>query len=135
MAVSANTFILVVAFYAINVQSECSFIEPVEKFGPIVSTKAYAVLRYENGKETTSSCIVYDVTPEGVTDTHFKQDGTNETYSGKFKRSKCDPGKLNAEGMIGSPNRRFVVYEDTEFDFIIFRACYENTGRPINFII
>lgn len=132
MTVSANTLIIILAFYATNVQSECSFIEPVEKTGPIKVLTAHVILRYENGKEKTSSCITSDVSPEGVTDTHFKLDGTNETYSGKFVISKCNPGKFHAEGMVGSPNTRFLVYEDTENLYYIFRACYENTGRLLH---
>lgn len=128
MTVATSTFVIILAFYANNVHSECSFIEPVEKLSTISTAKAYTVLRYENGKENSTSCIESYVTATGVTEIYMKPDGTSESSGGKFKLSKCNPGKLITEGTI-IPNTRFAVYEDTEFGFIIFRACYKNTGH------
>lgn len=126
---SSQIIIIFLTIFINNVKSDCSFIDPVEsKISREGNTSWHMVLRYENGKENSTSCITSYVTEESVMDVHTNPDGSNFSFGGKFIISKCSPGKFSVEGMVGSPSTRYVVYVDYEELFLVFRACYENTG-------
>lgn len=126
---ASKIIIIFLTIYISYVKSDCTFLDPVEvKLSRDGNTSWYMVLRYENGKENSTSCILSQVQQESVLDVHINPDGTSYTYGGKFITSKCSPGKFSVEGMTGSPSTRYAVYVDYDDLFIVFRACYENTG-------
>lgn len=110
----------------------CSYIDTGSAVNlSLTSGDWYVIRRWENGPESTTTCIKIINSDLKLERTANYKNGTKTTVSGSVdagKSSKCHGKVIFKWSAEEVPNKVYVIYMDYD-NFAIVQACFNDTGE------
>lgn len=131
-------FILLITYATFSrCDSGCSYIDIGNaKDVKITAGDWYAIMRWENGIESSTTCSKITVADDlTLTRSDFFKDGKKIDSSGSIDSGKnvsCS-GKVTLTVPKEYANKIYIIYFDTE-NVAISQACFNNTGKTLHLI-